>query len=764
MTNIMLMNGAITPGADHEEFRVAIIKGTKGKLYNFFVDVLGQEQKKSNIYKGILTRVEPSLEAVFVDYGADKHGFLPFKEIAENYLKPDEGNLSFKDRLVVGTEMMIQIDKDERGSKGAALTTFISLAGCYLVLMPNNPQAGGISRRVEGESRENLKESLHALEVPEHMGLIIRTAGVGKNLEELKWDLSILLKHWEVVQEAYQTKTGSFLIHQESNIIVRAIRDYMREDIDEILVDNIDVFSKVQTYVQQVRPDFLSRVKLYQSHVPLFSRYQIESQIEAAFQHEVRLPSGGVIVIDPTEALVSIDVNSSRSTRGGDIEETALNTNLEAADEIARQLRLRDTGGLIVIDFIDMHSNRHQREVEERLRTALEVDRARVQIGRISRFGLLEMSRQRLRSSLEEATEITCPRCSGYGTVRTVQSLTAAILRLIEEEALKENTRAVNVQLPVDISTYLLNEKRDSLLSVEKRHGARIWVIPNPQLTSPHYKITRVRETDQQKGPAKSYEISETTRPSEHIYTQDKKEKRHLEEPVVKSISISQPHPTNANIGEGASKKGLFTRLIGSLFGEKQERVEAVDAPKEPSETKTQMKKFSSSSKHGTKSQFKGHKHQKHRDNRSTAYRESRDTRSKSQHHHQKKDKPSASTQPNKTQQAVLDEKAPYYNELIAQNQPPVAPKLIDSHEPVINTKTIEPHVDLVQPPLERKSDTSENPATHTPTESALEATTQENTGDFSSRSPYKRRGRHLRRGGGTFRHNNKPPTDQNDE
>jgi ribonuclease E len=770
MTNYMLMNGAITPGADHEEFRVAIIKGIKGKLYNFFVDVLGQEQKKSNIYKGILTRVEPSLEAVFVDYGADKHGFLPFKEIAEDYLKPDpDGILSFKDRLIVGTEMMIQIDKDERGSKGAALTTFISLAGCYLVLMPNNPQAGGISRRVEGESRENLKESLNALDIPEHMGLIIRTAGVGKNLEELKWDLSILLKHWEVIQHAYTERTGPFLIHQESNIIVRAIRDYMREDIDEILVDNEDVFSKVQVYVQQVRPDFLSRVKLYQSHVPLFSRFQIESQIEAAFQHEVRLPSGGVIVIDPTEALVSIDVNSSRSTRGTDIEETALNTNLEAADEIARQLRLRDTGGLIVIDFIDMHSNRHQRDVEERLRKALEVDRARVQIGRISRFGLLEMSRQRLRSSLEEATEITCPRCSGYGTVRTIQSLTASILRLIEEEALKENTRGVNAQLPVDVATYLLNEKRDSLLNIEKRHGARIWIIPNQQLISPHYKITRIKETDQ-KGPSKSYEIPET-RGSEHQYSQDKKDKRLLEEPAVKSVSISQPHPpVGQSSAENASKKGLFTRIIGSLFGDKQEKTEQSETANKSENSPSQAQKNAEAVRQGSKPNHKPHhKHPKHRDNRSNAYRENRDSRSKSPNRQHKKDKPAAPLHP-KPQQPILDEKAPYYDELIAQKAPVVTPeKILDTQQTSTSVQQQMP-TPTPESPVESSHlspiTTDSSPLSDQLDEAAPDnipnENNGENSGDFSSRSPYKRRGRHLRRGGGTFRHKTNTPTDEN--
>lgn len=782
MTNYMLMNGSVSPESEHEEFRVAIIKGSKGKLYNFFVDLLGQEQKKSNIYKGILTRVEPSLEAVFVDYGAEKHGFLPFKEIAEEYLSPDpDGQLSLKDRLVVGKEMMIQIDKDERGSKGAALTTFISLAGCYLVLMPNNPQAGGISRRIEGESRESLKENLHALQVPETMGLIIRTAGVGKNLEELKWDLSILLKHWEAIQEAYRSRTGPFLIHQESNIIVRAVRDYMREDIDQILVDNLDVFSKVQAYVQQVRPDFLPRVKLYQSHIPLFSRYQIETQIEEAFQHEVRLPSGGVIVIDPTEALVSIDVNSSRSTRGGDIEETALNTNLEAADEIARQLRIRDIGGLVVIDFIDMHSNRHQRDVEERLRIALEADRARVQVGRISRFGLLEMSRQRIRSSLEEATEITCPRCSGYGSVRTVPSLTLSILRLIEEEALKENTRSVNAQLPVDIATYLLNEKRDALLNIEKRHNTRVWIVPTAHFISPHYKISRIKETDQ-KGTGKSYEIHEN-KPQNQLFSNEKKDRRHIEEPVLKSVSIIEPHPTKTSSTESASKKGgIFTRIIDSLFGgEKSEKtsqaaVSSDESSKEFSQSNKPSDQMREKQKYGAHQ--KNRPHNKHRDGR-----DNRDGRRKPPRQQgQKKpsaDLPIGSVAPkplSNPNPKASDEKAPYYDHLIAQQQQ----KPITTQEPAAATTPAEnPQVTNIPTTTtiaaehqahqqNTKPSTDEinkhhDEAVSTDAESASESgKSEQSSQDHQSRSPYKRRGRHLRRGGGNFhRQKSDNPSDE---
>ena len=563
----MLMNGATSSDTGHEEFRVAIVEGTQ--LDNFFVGHLGQEQLKGNIYKAEIASKVPSLEAYFVNYGAEKHGFLPYKEVANNYFlasaDTSEDNRPFgSDQLSEGQKIMVQIAKDERGTKGAALTTEISLAGIYIVIMPNSPKAGGISRQIEGQNREKIREILNALPVPENMGIIIRTAGVDKNLEELKWDLSILLKHWEAIQQAYQEKNEPFLIHQESNIIIRAIRDYMREDIDEIYVDNLAVYETVLAYVNQVRPDFIPRIKLYQSHIPLFSRFQIESQIEDVFKHEVRLPSGGAIVIDHTEALVSIDVNSARATRGVDIEETALNTNCEAADEIARQLRIRDTGGLIVIDFIDMFSNRHQREVEERLKRALEFDRARVQIGRISKFGLLEMSRQRLRTSLGEITAITCPRCSGHGTVRTIPSLTLSILRLIEEESLKDSIREIRAQLPVDVATYLLNEKRDSLLAIEKLHEVKIWIIPNVQLTAPHFKIDGIRGTDQ-KVLLKSYELPETP-PSEAMMGQDKKDKRPIQEPAIKSISIANPHPPKESL---LQSKSWFKRLADYFLGEK---------------------------------------------------------------------------------------------------------------------------------------------------------------------------------------------------
>jgi ribonuclease E len=480
-----------------EELRVALVDGQT--LFDLDIESPGHEQKKSNIYKGKITRVEPSLEAAFVDYGADRHGFLPMKEIARNYF-PDgytfKGRPSIKEVLKEGQEVIVQIDKEERGQKGAALTTFISLAGSYLVLMPNNPRAGGISRRIEGDERTDLKTSLSKLNLPHGMGLIVRTAGVGKSYEELEWDLSVLVHHWQAISDVALSRSAPFLIHQESNVIIRAIRDYLRRDIGEVLVDRPKIYESVKKHIELVRPDFLSKVKLYDQEAPLFTHYQVESQIETAFQREVRLPSGGSIVIDPTEALTSIDINSAKATKGGDIEETAYNTNLEAADEIARQLRLRDLGGLVVIDFIDMTPVKHQREVENRMRDAVRPDRARIQLGRISRFGLLEMSRQRLRPSIGETSQGVCPRCSGTGHVRSVESLALSILRLMEEESIKENTLHIQAQVPVPVATYLLNEKRRSVFHIEKQHKVKVLIIPNPHMDTPHYEVIRVRKDE----------------------------------------------------------------------------------------------------------------------------------------------------------------------------------------------------------------------------------------------------------------------------
>lgn len=556
------MKRMLINATQEEELRVALVDGQR--IYDLDIESPGHEQKKANIYKGKITRVEPSLEAAFVDYGAERHGFLPLKEIAREYFPANysfSGRPNIKEVIREGHEVIVQIDKEERGTKGAALTTFISLAGSYLVLMPNNPRAGGISRRIEGDERTELKEALNGLEVPDGMGLIVRTAGVGKSPEELEWDLNVLLKHWETIKNAANQKQAPFLIHQESNVIVRAIRDYLRRDIGEILIDSPRVFEKAKEHIELVRPDFINRVKLYTGEVPLFSHFQIESQIESAFQREVRLPSGGSIVIDPTEALTSIDINSARATKGGDIEETALQTNLEAADEIARQLRLRDLGGLIVIDFIDMTPVRHQREVENRLRDAVRQDRARIQLGRISRFGLLELSRQRLRPSLNESSTHVCPRCMGRGTIRDNESIALAILRLIEEEALKENTQQVHAQVPVDVAAFLLNEKRSAILKLEQRHQVRIFIIPNEQMQTPHFEVVRVREAESDDVP--SYELkSELVRSG----YEPKIEAKVAAEPVIQGFTAPETTPPAPIVHPQVKGPGLFNKLFVALM------------------------------------------------------------------------------------------------------------------------------------------------------------------------------------------------------
>lgn len=497
------MKRMLINATQEEELRVALVDGQR--LYDLDIETPGYEQKKANIYKARITRLEPSLEAAFVDYGSERNGFLSLKEVARDYFPADysaQGRPNIKDILHEQQELLVQIEKEERGNKGAALTTFISLAGSYLVLMPNNPRAGGISRRIDGEERSDLKAALSTLELPEGMGLIVRTAGVGKSASELQWDLQVLLNHWEAIRQVAEKCPVPSLIHQESNVVVRAIRDYLRRDMGEILVDSRKIFEKAKEHISLVRPNYLNRLQLYQSEVPLFSHYQIESQIESAFQREVRLPSGGSIVIDTTEALTAIDINSARATRGSDIEETAFSTNVEAADEIGRQLRLRDVGGLVVIDFIDMAQPRHQREVENRLRESVQHDRARIQCGRISRFGLLELSRQRLRPSLGESSHHVCPRCSGTGTVRENESLSLSILRLIEEEALKENTYAVNAIVPIQIASYLLNEKRQSISLIEQRQKVKVLVVPNNRMESPHYSVVRVRKGEENLTPS----------------------------------------------------------------------------------------------------------------------------------------------------------------------------------------------------------------------------------------------------------------------
>jgi ribonuclease E len=481
-----------------EELRVALVDGQR--IYDLDIEIPSRESKKANVYKGRITRVEPSLEAAFVDYGAERHGFLPLKEISRDYFKPQDGNgegrPGMRELVSEGQELIVQVEKEERGNKGAALTTFVSLAGRFLVLMPNNPRAGGVSRRIEGDDRDQLREAMESLQIPEGMGAIVRTAGVGRTAEELQWDVNNLVDVWNAIRNASEGRPAPFLIYQESKAILRALRDYLSDDIGEILVDKREIYEEAREYMQRFMPGNQRKLKLYDDHVPLFTRYQIESQIESAYSHKVNLPSGGSIVIDHTEALVSIDINSARSTRGTDIETTALNTNLEAADEIARQMRLRDVGGLIVIDFIDMESTKNQRAVEDRLRDAVKQDRARIQIGRISRFGLLELSRQRLRPSISESTNITCPRCNGMGVIRSVESLALAILRLIGEEARKDRTAKVIAQLPVDVATYLMNEKREWLHSIEARSEVDVILVPNRYLDTPAYEIRRVRDDE----------------------------------------------------------------------------------------------------------------------------------------------------------------------------------------------------------------------------------------------------------------------------
>lgn len=569
-----------------EELRVALVDGQR--LYDLDIESGSREQKKANIYRGRITRIEPSLEAAFVDFGAERHGFLPLKEISKEYFskKPSEiqGRINIKDVVKEGTEVIVQVDKEERGNKGAALTTFVSLAGRYLVLMPNNARAGGISRRIEGDDRTQLRDAMNQLKTPSDMGVIVRTAGVGRSAEELQVDLDYLLQLWDAIKSAAMERPAPFLVYQESNVIIRAMRDYLRQDVGEVLIDSPEVFQEAMNFIQQVMPGFSNKIKQYEDPVPLFSRFQIESQIETAFQREVKLPSGGSIVIDHTEALVSIDINSARATRGSDIEETALNTNLEAADEIARQLRLRDIGGLIVIDFIDMTPVKNQREVENRMRDALKVDRARVQIGRISRFGLMEMSRQRLRPSLGETSGVVCPRCEGQGTIRDVQSLALSIMRLIEEEAMKDRTAQIRAILPVSVATFLLNEKRKTLSDIETRQGVELLIVPNPHMETPHYEVSRLRDDQLEgNGEESSFEISIEPADKEEETTTAKPAER--VQAAVRSVVPTTPAPAPAAQTEKTSEtEGFFSKLIkglGKLFADDS------SAKKAPQENKT---------------------------------------------------------------------------------------------------------------------------------------------------------------------------------
>src|SRR6187401_2724394 len=573
-----------------EELRVAIVDGQK--LIDLDIESAGKEQRKSNIYKGVITRVEPSLEAVFMDYGSDRHGFLPFKEIAKQFMVNEGGEFGrskMSTHLKNGQELIVQVDKDERGNKGAALTTYISLAGRYLVLMPNNPRGGGVSRRIEGDDRTELREVMDQLQVPEGMSLIARTAGIGRSAEELQWDLNYLLQLWRAIETASEEEKAPCLIYLESSLVVRAIRDLFQPDIGEILIDTPAIYDQAVAFMSTVMPANVNKVKLYRDDVPLFSRFQIEHQIESAYRRDVTLPSGGAIVIDHTEALVSVDVNSARATRGHDIEATAFNTNLEAADEVARQLRLRDLGGLIVIDFIDMESQRNQREVENRLRDALKYDRARVQIGKISRFGLMELSRQRLQPSLEETAHISCPRCGGTGFIRGTESTALHVLRIVREEAMKENTGAVHAQVPVEVASFLLNEKRGEIQKLEARIKVNIVLVPNPHLETPHYKVQRLKhdELNQMDHVPTSYEMVEQPEEPQAPGKEAAEAKKDRQQAAVQGIVPDQPAPVvqepaaraeapraapvpaPAPQAQEPARSGLLGRLFGWLKTEK---------------------------------------------------------------------------------------------------------------------------------------------------------------------------------------------------
>jgi len=604
---LILMKRILINATQPEELRVAMVDGQK--LYDFDIETAGRKQTKSNIYKGKITRIEPSLEAAFIDFGVDRHGFLPLKDVVRSYFQesekgknqdnqeetPERERRSIKDILKEGQEIIIQVDKEERGNKGAALTTFISLAGRYLVLMPNNPRAGGVSRRIEGENRTEAREVLSTLEIPTGMGLILRTAGVNKTADELQWDLEYLLQLWQAIESSVQKQPAPFLIYQESNIIIRAIRDYLREDINEILLDNQEIYDDAYTFMQQVMPQHLTKVKLYQDKVPLFTRYQIESQIESAFQREVKLPSGGAIVLDHTEALLSIDINSARATKGVDIEETALTTNLEAVDEIARQLRLRDLGGLVVIDFIDMLSHKNQREVEGRIKEALKIDRARVQVGRISRFGLLEMSRQRLRPSLGESSHINCPRCLGQGSIRGVESLSLSILRLMEEEAMKDKTLKIIAQVPVEVAAYLLNEKRQAILEIEDRQQIDIVLIPNPHKETPHYDVQRVRTDDKKDSTLDKISYQLITNAQEPVVDNlsPPAKSEPVEEPAVKGVVHTTP-PVPAL--KSKAQPGVMKRLWNVFFNKPKNSTRQ----ESKSSTSTQYRRSKSASTRGS--------------------------------------------------------------------------------------------------------------------------------------------------------------------
>lgn len=597
-----------------EEVRVALVKDNH--LYDLDIECPSEIKKKGNIYKAVVTRREPSLDAVFIEYGSKRQGFLPLKEIAPEYFNPQAINdekASITSLIRDGQELLIQVDKEERGNKGAALTTFITLAGCYLVLMPNSPRSGGISRRIEGDDRDELKETLNSLQLNEDMGLIIRTAGVGKNQDELQADLDMLCNQWQAIKNAYNSQLSPCLIHQEGDVIIRSIRDNLRKSIGEIIIDDQISYVKARQYIEQVKPDFLPNLKLYNNTIPLFNFYQIESQIETAYQREVLLPSGGALVIDRTEALVSIDINSAKATSGADIEATALNTNLEAADEIARQLRLRDLGGLVVIDFIDMSSTKNQRDVENRLKEALKADRARIQVGRISRFGLLEMSRQRLRLSLGETAQEVCPRCEGRGTVRNIQSNSLSIIRLIEEEALKEKTAEIQVQLPVDMATFIMNEKRDFILNIEKRHAVHVLIISNPYLQSPQYNITRLKEDNVGKNKKPSFSLIQ--QPELTVHTEQRSPK--TVDPVVK--------PYDGQKAPQKIKSGFLAQLWTKLFGTNEHDIVQSKQYTTPNRTRSENK-HANVGNNTTEKRTQNHSTRKRRSNNTSQPRQTQQT------------------------------------------------------------------------------------------------------------------------------------------
>ena len=752
-----------------EELRVALVDGQK--LYDLDIESPGHEQKKSNIYKAKITRIEPSLEAAFVDYGADRHGFLPMKEIGREYFPKGysfQGRPSIKDVLREGQEVIVQIDKEERGQKGAALTTFISLAGSYLVLMPNNPRAGGISRRIEGDERTDLKASLSKLDLPKGMGLIVRTAGVGKAYEELEWDLSVLLHHWQAISDAAQSRPAPFLIHQETNLILRAIRDYLRRDIGEVLIDRPKTFESVKKHIEIVRPDFLSKIKLYTSDVPLFTHYQIETQIETAFQREVRLPSGGSIVIDPTEAMTSIDINSARATKGSDIEETAFNTNLEAAEEIARQLRLRDLGGLVVIDFIDMTPVRHQREVENRMRDSVRQDRARIQLGRISRFGLLEMSRQRLRPSIGETSQGVCPRCSGTGQVRGVESLALSILRLMEEEAIKENTQHVQAQVPVPVATYLLNEKRRSVMHIEKHHGVRVLIIPNPHMDTPQYEVLRVK-MDETIAEA-SYDISiKQAEVEEARMPKFDKDAVKADEPLIQAMgqgmaapniaSTSEPKTTPAQkqVGLSGNKPTRFFAWLKGLFTS-EEVVE--EKPEEKS--KRQDKRGQQRGRQGQRRNNRsGNRNDERTNNRNAKASDKNRTARHDQEETHKQSTKSKAKAKGQARKPEHDKNKQVKDEVVTERRQ----RRTNRKKVRVNKAKVEQEV-VTNKPVENKVNKPETPTKNIDTEvinteqtvtTGEQDVTQENTASKEERTRNRRSPRHLRSNGQRRRREKKP-------